>query len=95
MYAAEKAAAKQEGEHTRKKLMEVASKLAGQSESGEASIVEIGAREESRDESSRQGRQDTDEPQKPNGETTHMTPRDLCRTGRNLIWNWPYPRVTS
>jgi hypothetical protein len=49
MYAAEKAAARQESERTRKKLMEAASKLAG--ESGEASIVEIGAREESREES--------------------------------------------
>jgi hypothetical protein len=65
-------------ERTRKKLMEVAFKLAGQSESGEASIVEIGAREESRDESSRQGRQDTDEPQKPNGETdSHDAERSL------------------
>lgn len=67
MYAAEKAAAKQEAERTRKrkKLMEVASKLAA--ESGEASIVEIGAREESHEGSSRQERQD--EPEKPKDET--------------------------
>jgi hypothetical protein len=69
MYAAEKAATKQEAERTRKKLMEVASKLAGESESGEASIVEIGAREESREESSQRERQDTDESQKPKHET--------------------------
>jgi hypothetical protein len=68
MYAAEKAAAKREAERTRKKLMESASKLAGESESGEASIVEIGAREESREESSRQERQDTADSQKPKDE---------------------------
>lgn len=68
MYAAEKEAAKQEAERTRKKLMEVASKLASDSESGEASIVEIGAREESRDQSSQQEQQNTADPQKPKDE---------------------------
>ncbi len=69
MYAAEKAAAKQEAERTRKKLMEFASKLTGESESGEASIVEIEAREESREESSQQERQDKIERQKLKDET--------------------------
>jgi hypothetical protein len=69
LYAAEKAAAKQEAERTRKKLMESASKLAGESESGEASIVEIGAREESREESSQGERPDTPDPQKPKDKT--------------------------
>jgi hypothetical protein len=69
MYAAEKAAAKREAEHTRKKLMQFASKLAGESESGEASIVEIGAREESREESRQREQQDATDPQKPKAET--------------------------
>ena len=74
MYAAEKAAAKR----TRKKLMEFASKLAGESESGEASIVEIEAREESREESSQQERQDTVDAQKPKHETdSHDAERSL------------------
>ena len=78
MYAAEKAAAKQEAERTRKKLMKFASKLAGQSESGEASIVEIGAREESHEESSRQQQQDTVDPWKPKDETeSHAAERSL------------------
>jgi hypothetical protein len=69
MYAVEKAAAKQEAERTRKKLMEFASKLAGESESGEASIVEIGARKESGEESSQQEQQDKIERQKLKDET--------------------------
>lgn len=78
MYAAEKAAAKREAERTRKKLMEFASKLAGESESGEASIVEIEAREESREESSQQERQDTVDAQKPKHETdSHDAERSL------------------
>lgn len=78
MYAAEKAAAKQEAERTRKKLMEFASKLAGQSESGEASIVEIGAREGSQEESSQQEQHDVVDPQKPKDETeSHNAERYL------------------
>ena len=78
MYAAEKVAAKQEAERTRKKLMEVASKLAGQSESGEALIVEIGAREESREESSQQEQQEMVDAQKPKDETdSHDAERSL------------------
>ena len=69
MYAAEKAAAKQEAERTRKKLMEFASKLAGESESGEASIVEIEAREESDEKSGQQEQQEMVDPQKPKDET--------------------------
>jgi hypothetical protein len=73
MYAAEKAAAKLEAERTRKKLMEVASKLAGESESGDASIVEIGARDESRDESGQR-----EHPQKPkNEDDLHDAERSL------------------
>lgn len=69
MYAAEKAAAKQEAERTRKKLMKFASKLAGESESGEASIVEIEAREESDEKSGQQEQQEMVDPQKPKDET--------------------------
>jgi hypothetical protein len=45
LYAAEKAAAKREVERTRKKLLEAASKLAGQADS-EDCIVKLGARDE-------------------------------------------------
>ena len=69
MYAAEKAAAKREAERTRKKLMEFASKLAGDSEASEASIVEIGAREESHEESRQREQQERVDPQKPKDET--------------------------
>jgi hypothetical protein len=73
MYAAEKAAAKQEAERTRRKLMKAASKLAGESESGEASIVEIGAREESREESGQR-----EHPQKAKDEAdSHDAERSL------------------
>ena len=43
LYAAEKAAAKREVERTRKKLLESASKLAGQAESEEDCIVKLGS----------------------------------------------------
>ncbi|MFZ1010650.1 MAG: hypothetical protein WAN65_27675, partial [Candidatus Sulfotelmatobacter sp.] len=78
MYAAEKAAAKQEAERTRKKLMKAASKLAGERDPGEASIVEIGAREESGEESSQQKQQDKIEQQKLKDETdSHEAERYL------------------
>ncbi|MGD0566897.1 MAG: hypothetical protein ABSA78_00720 [Candidatus Sulfotelmatobacter sp.] len=47
LYAAEKAAAKREAERTRKKLSELASKLAGEADSGEDCVVRLGSREES------------------------------------------------
>jgi hypothetical protein len=46
LYAAEKAAAKREVERTRKKLLECASKLAGQTDSEEGCIVKLGARDQ-------------------------------------------------
>jgi hypothetical protein len=46
LYAAEKAAAKREVERTRKKLLESASKLAGQTDSGEDCIVKLGAHDQ-------------------------------------------------
>jgi hypothetical protein len=52
LYAAEKAEAKRETERTRKKLMEFASALAG--ESGDACVVRLGAREESREQAKQQ-----------------------------------------
>jgi hypothetical protein len=77
MYAAEKAALKQEVERTRKKLMKAASKLAGESEPGEASIVEIGAREESQEEAGRRDRHTVD-PQKAKDEAnSHDVERSL------------------
>jgi hypothetical protein len=46
LYAADKAVAKREAESTRRKLMEFASEIAGEAESGEDCIVQLGAREE-------------------------------------------------
>jgi hypothetical protein len=48
LYAAERAAAKQEAERTRKRLLEFASELAGEADS-EACVVRLGAREESQE----------------------------------------------
>lgn len=47
LYAADNAAAKREAESTRRKLMEFASEISGEAESGEDCIVQLGAREES------------------------------------------------
>lgn len=46
LYAAQKAAAKREVERTRKKLLEFASELAGEADSGEDCIVRLDARDE-------------------------------------------------
>jgi hypothetical protein len=64
MHAAEKAAAKREAAKTRRKLMEFASRLAGESDSGEASIVKLGAREESQEQTKRQNQQKQGSPKK-------------------------------
>jgi hypothetical protein len=47
LYAAEKAAARREAERTRKKLSELASKLASEADSGEDCVVRLGSRHES------------------------------------------------
>lgn len=46
LYAADKAAAKREVERTRKKLLGFTSELAGETDSGEDCIVQLGPREE-------------------------------------------------
>jgi hypothetical protein len=56
LYAAEKAAAKREAANTRKKLLEFASELAGESDSDEACVVKLGAREESQEQAKPQNR---------------------------------------
>jgi hypothetical protein len=48
LYAADKAAAKREVERTRRKLLEFASEIAGEADSEEDCIVQLGAREEGR-----------------------------------------------
>jgi hypothetical protein len=58
LYAAQRASAKSEVERTRRKLMESASKLSAQAESGEASIVRLGAKEDSPNGDKRQRPQD-------------------------------------
>jgi hypothetical protein len=47
LYASERAAAKREAANTRKKLLEFASEVAGESDSEEACVVTLEAREES------------------------------------------------
>jgi hypothetical protein len=54
LYAAERAAAKREAERTRKKLLEFASELAGEDDSGDACVVRLGAREESQEQTRQQ-----------------------------------------
>jgi len=46
LYAADKAAAKKEVERTRRKLLEFASEIAGEAESGEGCVVQLGSHEE-------------------------------------------------
>jgi hypothetical protein len=53
LYAAERAAAKRAAERTRKKLLEFASELAGEADSG-ACVVRLGTREESQESPRRQ-----------------------------------------
>jgi hypothetical protein len=57
LYAAEKAAGKREAERTRKKLLEFASALGGEADSGEDCIVRLGAREESQNQTEPQNQQ--------------------------------------
>jgi hypothetical protein len=54
LYAAEKAAAKRAAESTRKKLLEFALELAGEADSEEACVVELGAREEAEEQAAQQ-----------------------------------------
>jgi hypothetical protein len=57
LYAAEKAAGKREAERTRKKLLESASALAGEADSGEDCVVKLGTREESQEQPGQQNQQ--------------------------------------
>jgi hypothetical protein len=57
LYAAEKAAGKREAERTRKKLLESASALAGEGDSGEDCVVSLGARQESQEQTGKQDQQ--------------------------------------
>jgi hypothetical protein len=54
LYAAQKAAAKREAAKTRRKLMESASLLAGESDSEAAGVVKLEARQESQEQNQRQ-----------------------------------------
>ena len=54
LYAAARAAATQEAARTRKKLFEFASEVAGESDSGDACVVRLGAREESQEQAKQQ-----------------------------------------
>jgi hypothetical protein len=55
LYAAEKAAAKRAAESIRKKLLEFASELAGESDSEEGCVVRLRAREESEEQNQEGG----------------------------------------
>lgn len=67
LYAAERAAAKREVERTRRKLLEFASKLEGEAESGEDCIVKLGEREEKRNEQNQQNRSGRKRPKEQTG----------------------------
>jgi hypothetical protein len=54
LYSAQRAAAKREAANTRKKLLEFASELAGEADSGEACVVRVGEREEPEEQAKRQ-----------------------------------------
>jgi hypothetical protein len=49
LYASEKSAAKAEGARTRKKLLDLASELAGEAATGEPYVLEVGSREQPRE----------------------------------------------
>ena len=78
LYAAERAAAKREAERTRKKLLEFASELAGEADSGEACVVRLGAREESQEQAKHQ---------KPNARKKQKEPTDTEDADR-AISDW-------
>jgi hypothetical protein len=81
LYAAEKAAAKREAEGTRKKLLEFASELAGEGDSGDGCVVRLKAREESREQPKRQSQE------KPGGGTKQKRAAD-SRAADNPISDW-------
>jgi hypothetical protein len=62
LYAAGKAAAKREVERTRRKLLECASELSGEADSGEDCIVELAARQESKQQRSQQNQAERKNP---------------------------------
>jgi hypothetical protein len=78
LYASARAAAKREAANTRKKLLEFASEVAGESDSEEACVVKLEAREESRE----QPKQNRHEGRKKNGERQDADDAD------NVISDW-------
>jgi hypothetical protein len=78
LYSAQKAEAKREAANTRKKLLEFASELAGESDSEEACVVRLGAREESEDEP---------EQQNPTGHRKQNRPPD-SNDADSVISDW-------
>jgi hypothetical protein len=73
LHAAEKAAAEREIERTRKKLLESASKLAGQADSEEDCIVKLGSRDqEQKQQSQEQSRRkkSTEQPSSENADNS-------------------------
>ncbi len=64
LYAAERAAAKRAAEGTRKKLLEFASEMAGEAESGEACVVRLGSREGSGERARQEDQQNEDKRKK-------------------------------
>jgi hypothetical protein len=65
LYATEKAAATRQAERTRKRLLESASKLAGESDSEEGCVVKLGAHEESQEQAKQQNQQNQASRKKP------------------------------
>lgn len=80
LYAAERAAAKQAAASTRRKLLESASELAGESESGEACVVKLGAREDSGEPAKQRSQRDRRKRKKSEAGD--------CESAENTISDW-------
>jgi hypothetical protein len=81
VYAAAKTAATPEARRTRKKVLELASKLAGESDSGDACVVRLGAHEQSQDQAKQQNQQNQGNGKKPEERADFQ---DAC----NSISDW-------
>ena len=81
VYAAAKAAVAREAGRTRKKLLEFASELAGESDSGDACVVRLGAHEQSKDQAKQQNQQNQGNGKKPEERTD-------SKDARNSISDW-------
>jgi hypothetical protein len=86
LYAAERAAAKRAAEGTRRKLLEFASELAGETESEEGCVVKLGAREEAEEQAQQRNQQNPDR-RNPGSRKGRKEPSD-SEEADNAISDW-------